>query len=164
MADDLDAFLRQAAQRRAARKKTASPRPAQRKPQPSRSPQLPSQRAAGRTGSARPVEAQVVEAAVVSEPVSRLVSHVDTSEFEDRAEQLGEEVELADEHVEERLHDTFDHQIGSLEVGGGLGAPEALDAVEASLGQQISAMLTDPESLRKAIVLADILAPPEQRW
>ncbi len=159
MADDLDAFLRQAAARRAERKKPSPAQPAPSKRQPA----LPQQPVQRRT-AVDPAEVQVVEAVVVPVPPDRLESNVDTSRFGRRADQLGEEVELADEHVAERLHDTFDHRLGSLKVDGGLNAPAEQGAVELSLRQEIAAILADPQAVRKAIILSDILSSPEHRW
>ncbi len=155
MADDLEAFLRQAAQRRAGRKKTA---PAQPQPQPAKRPQPPRRQPA--------MEAEVVEAVVVPDPHNRLEMNVDTSDFERRAEHLGEEVGLADENLEARLHEKFDHKLGTLGEDG-IDSPTdvASDSAERFLAiSEITELLADPNSLRNAIVISEIFAPPHHRW
>ncbi len=159
MADDLEAFLRQAAQRRAQRQKPAAPKPAA--PRPSRQPP--------RAASAAPRAPQVVEAVVIPEmPPRRLETHVDTSQFQERAGHLGEEVGLADEAMEMHLHDKFDHQVGTLSDGE-LGSLElgSLDLPTRDIpdvAAEISALLADPGSIRKAIILSEVLNPPDFRW
>ncbi len=163
MADDLEAFLRQAAQRRAQRQKPAAPKPIPTAPQspPRQAPVAP-------TPVRRLVE--VVDAVVVPAASSPLApTRVDTSQFERRAEQLGEEVGLADEAMEAHLHQRFDHQVGSFSEGGlssvDTSAPaEQLRESGSSFAQEIAAMLRDPLSVRRAIVLGDILNPPTHRW
>ena len=159
MADDLEAFLRQAAQRRAGRKK---PAPAQPAPQPPASAQSRRPQPARRPPPAQP---QVVEATVIPEPTSRLDMSVDTSDFERRAEHLGEEVGLADEHLETRLHDKFDHKLGALSEQGRESHEElGLSSADLASANDILALIADPVSLRNAIVLSEVLAPPRHRW
>ncbi len=163
MADDLEAFLRQAAQRRAQRKAPAATPPAPRTPtprttQPKKTRPGPAQRAG------RPTQREVVEATVLPETSSRLETHVDTSEFEQRAEHLGEEVGLADEHLESHLHDKFDHQMGSLEESGRIPAGETREAAPLTPTDEIRQLLANANSLRDAIVLSEILSPLRPRW
>jgi len=89
-------------------------------------------------------------------------TRVDTAEFEQRAEHLGEEVGLADEHMEAHIAHKFDHQVGSMETGGstqaGAGSAElTMDAAD------LVALLTNPQTLRHAVLLSEILNPPHFR-
>jgi hypothetical protein len=87
-------------------------------------------------------------------------TRVDTAEFEQRAEHLGEEVGLADEHMEAHITQKFDHQVGSMETGesaqAGAGSSEStIDAAD------LAALLRNPKTLRHAVLLSEILNPPQ---
>lgn len=159
MADDLEAFLRQAAQRRAQRRPSTPPTTLSQPATPSRT-----------APPARMEPEVVVEAVMVPESGARLATHVDTSAFARRAAHLGEEIAASDEQLEARLHQTFDEHFGHAgqesDLGslGGLDAPLQAATSPASLAGEIAALLANPNSLRNAIVLAEILAPPRERW
>jgi hypothetical protein len=161
MADDLEAFLRQAAQRRAQRQTTA-PRPAApARPSASASPppRVPlTPTPAPQASSSKVVTAQVVSTA---EP-SRLGTRVNTAEFEHRAEHLGEDVGLADEHMEAQIAQKFDHQVGSF----GLGDASQTDVSGGEITLDVAdlvAWLRNPQMLRHAVLLSEILDPPHFR-
>ena len=72
---------------------------------------------------------------------------------------MGEEVGLADDHMEAHLAQKFDHQIGSK------GMSEATDQAASSADltldlDSLAAMLANPTSVRHAFVLSEILARP----
>jgi hypothetical protein len=160
MADDLEAFLRQAAQRRAARKAAApqAPQPARAVP-PARSPEPLASRSLTRQ------DADIVEAVVVPVAHERLESHVDTTQFQRRAEHLGETVGLADEQLESHLQAKFEHRLGALDDAPGMpGEVQRPPSAAELLAREILQMLTSPHSVRKAIVLNEILSPPAHRW
>ena len=160
MADDLEAFLRQAAQRRAQRQTTA-PRPAAPARPPVSAPRHPHRAPRSRRrrlpNRSRPRScprkwSRLPEA-------SRVGTRVNTAEFEQRAEHLGEEVGLADEHMEAHIAQKFDHQVGSLELGdssqAGAGSPDLTFDVA-----DLVALLKNPKTLRQAVLLSEILNPP----
>ncbi len=173
MADDLEAFLRQAAQRRAQRQATTA-RPLSAAPPASRppaaatpprpaapAPPLPPRLAADSppVRPAQPAPRRLTPAA----ESSRVGTRVDTAEFAQRAEQLGEEVGLADEHMEAHIASRFDHQVGSMETGdAGLSsaAPGAVSLDAADL----MALLHNPRTVRHAVLLSEILNPLRDRW
>lgn len=157
MADDLEAFLRQAAQRRAQRAASA-PRPAAPgPPMPPRAPQTPPP---PKSAPAPPAPSTPVTADVASPPEpTRLGTRVNTAEFEQRAEHLGVEVGLADEHMEAHLAQKFDHQVGSQGLSASTGATSS--PVEFAFdAEALAAMLANPTALRHAILLSEILARP----
>jgi hypothetical protein len=166
MADDLEAFLRQAAQRRAQRQSTA-PRPAAPTAPPAARPPVsaPPPPSAPLTRTPAPPAAAPKVAPPRLTPVaqvSRVGTRVDTAGFEQRAEHLGEEVGLADEHMEAHITQKFDHRVGSMGTGesaqAGAGASElALDAAD------LAALLQNPQTLRQAVLLSEILNPPHFR-
>ncbi|MHB8970891.1 MAG: hypothetical protein ACYC3X_15350 [Pirellulaceae bacterium] len=167
MADDLEAFLRQAAQRRVQRN-AAPPRPVAAPPPPPppappRAPLTPPTSAAPPPPKVVPSKvapARVVPAKVVSAPEpTRLGTRMNTAGVGQHAAHLGEEIELADDHMEAHLTQKFDHQIGSK------GMAEAGDQL-ASSGEptldleSLAAMLKNPTSIRHAVVLNEILTRP----
>jgi hypothetical protein len=154
MADDLEAFLRQAAQRRVQRNAAASRLAAP--PAPPTPPRGP----LAAPSSSAPPPPKVVPAQVVPTPEpTRLGTRMSTAGFGQRAEHLGEEIGLADDHMEAHLAQKFDHQIGSkgmseaMDQAAGSGEP-ALDL------DSLAAMLANPTSVRHAFVLSEILARP----
>jgi hypothetical protein len=162
MADDLEAFLRQAAQRRAQRKKPA-PEPPGQAPRPAPQRQQPPRR---QPPAARPPEGDpdLVDAEMVFDVSADEELGIDTTDFAQRAEHLGEEVGLADDQLETHLHERFDHQMGQLR--GGLGSLGSLDdtKTETPPAENIAALLVRPQSLRKAVILSEVLNRPEHRW
>jgi hypothetical protein len=107
-----------------------------------------------------------------AEPPRTVVAHVekrlDTSEFQRRTAQLGGEVAEADDKLDARVHDVFEHQLsqfdwrtpGELEAAGEALPPSATTAAVAG----IFPLLTNPEGLRQAIILNEILQRPSDRW
>ena len=65
--------------------------------------------------------------------------------------------------MQSRLEQTFDHQVGSLV------APAARDQATttgppAAPSAEVFGMLRDPQSIREAIVVSEILRRPVERW
>lgn len=90
-------------------------------------------------------------------------TRVDTAEFAQRAEHLGEEVGLADEHMEAHIAAQFDHQVGSLETGDA----ELSSAVPGAVpfdATELMALLHNPRTVRHAVLLSEILNPLRDRW
>jgi hypothetical protein len=95
-----------------------------------------------------------------------VTTHVSTAALARQASALGEDVALADERMEEHLHERFDHGIGSL--------GDSSDAVhedpnkgklpkEAVTTGEIVDVFRDPSRVREAIVLNEILTRPKWR-
>jgi hypothetical protein len=146
MADDLEAFLRQAARRRAAKKR--------------RKIEILEQPVA---------EAEIVDSKPpVAPPTRPSPTHPakPPSQFEARAAELGSKVGQADDVMEARLHDTFDHQIGGLrELTPEPAAARGSSGVDASMEiAKLVRILQDPDSIRQAIILREIIDRPEHRW
>jgi hypothetical protein len=151
MSNEIEEFLRRAAQRRAAR-------------QPPPDIEILD----------TPVDVEIVEAEpVVAEDVATHVAkHLNTREFSERTSHLGEHVGMADDDMDAHLHQKFDHKLGRL--GGALksqvsdsdaSAYEQPQAAPASSGAtEIAKLLRTPQNVRNAIVLSEILTRPEHRW
>jgi hypothetical protein len=102
--------------------------------------------------------------------------HLDTSSIAEKTESLGSRVRVADEEVEQHLHQTFDHQLGELDTG--LERTVIREGTDDASWQDLSVksqqeaqarawqaldiirMLRDPSAVREAIVLGEVLQPP----
>ena len=80
------------------------------------------------------------------------------------AERLGAEVALADDRLDARLHERFDHQVGRLsgEQPDAVAAGDA--ALPASAAARVRAILASPRGVREALVLNEVLRRPADRW
>jgi hypothetical protein len=86
-------------------------------------------------------------------------SHIDTSRLARHAEKLGEQVGLADDVMDARLHKTFDHDVGTLSQGSAVvQLPPPAGARRAS---PFLELMADRKSVRQAIILSEILRRPE---
>lgn len=178
MAKDIEEFLKMAAQRRQQQKQNAGgqqavppqqPKPVQQppaqkppvqRPTAQRRPPALQQPAAQRQ---RPQPAQPVRQLSQQSVSDHVRQHIDTSDVVARAELLGEEVGLADEKLDERLHDVFDHSVSRMEnQKQSSGETVASSNRNTSrVAAQLHAMLRSPASVRHAIVLAEILKRPD---
>ena len=98
-----------------------------------------------------------------NEGVAEHVSHhLDTSQ-DDRASHLAEDINQADERLEEHIHDAFDHTVGALghdEEGDSQGTGQ----VKKSARQSLLQMLRSKSALRNAILISEVFERPEHRW
>ncbi len=121
----------------------------------------------------------IIEAEVLPEEgvQTRIQSSINTSDFAQRAERLGDRVEQSDDLMEAHLHGVFDRKLGSLSEKPAQAAtadvtpapqeaahdPDARRPV-APAAAGLIALLRSPQGMRDAIVLREILDRPEQRW
>lgn len=178
MPDDLDEFLKRAAEKRKRRKPeivllddqpgpagrpsvTAPPPPIQR-PSPPARPQSPSK--GPPASSTTPVAQPARQPLSHEEPLElhksveeHVQHHLDTRDFQERATKLGAEVDLADDKLEAHLHQVFDHDVGTLSHGRRRAA-EGETTPSASFFQ---AMFQSMDELRRAIILREILERPK---
>jgi hypothetical protein len=169
MRDEVEEFLRRAAQRRA---QAEAKRRSQQQPAPQAPP--PQQRPAP---IARPPLRQRMP--TVDEPLVEIIDaeEADTSsrfnqsvsqhmrgslDIARHASSLGAEVDQADDRLEARLHKTFDHQVGQLKDTTTAAAPRVVVAALPPLN--IRKMLESPESIRNSFILGEVFARPEHRW
>lgn len=166
VADEIDEFLRRAAQRRGA----SAPRPA------SASPSGPSPTPTIAAPSAKPIQAEPV---VTAKPVGGQVGehvqkYLDEQEFTRRAGRLGEEVAQTDREVDQHLHQIFDHSLSQLafvpgEAANATTGSEPAETAETSpealvLADNLLTIFGDPGSIRQAMVLNEVIHRPEERW
>lgn len=73
-----------------------------------------------------------------------------------------------DERVETHVHQVFDHEVGSLSAKAGdatLAAAGGKPAERpAPLAGLIAAMFRDPNNVRSAVILSEVLRRPDDRW
>lgn len=91
----------------------------------------------------------------VGEHVTR---HLSTSDIAVHAEALGDELELTDERLEERLKAKFEHELGSL---GQREEQRVKQTAKQDMAAEISAMLRSPAGMRQLIIANEILRRPE---
>jgi hypothetical protein len=162
VANEIDEFLRRVAQRG---KRTGV--------EPAARPTLQELPTTVKPKSEKPVVAETAADTPVGGQVTEHVKkYLDEQEFERRSEQLGAEVVEADREADQHLHQTFDHTVSKLaNVPGEAAAPpttELLDSGEfvpdVIAPTDLFLALANPDSIRQAIVLNEILHRPEERW
>lgn len=169
-ADEVEAFLRRAAERRAGQ--------AARDVEVLNPQQLAQQRrgtAGNRPASAPAVQTPVpIEAVETESPRESVADHVrhhmEAAPFRDFASRRSQ-IESSEKIAEAHVHQVFDHQLGSLGAGlgegGSTGRPIELgDAVAGTptAAAGFAAMLGSAQSLRNAIILQEVLRRPEEIW
>ena len=166
----VEASLRRAAARRA--QAEAKRRAEQQQAQQQAARPLPQRPAPIARAPLQPVE-DVVEIidAEEADTTSRFSSTVSqhmrgTTEIARHAASLGAEVDQADDKLEARLQRTFDHKLGQLKDTTTAATPQQIKqaADTAVTPLQIKGLLANPQSIRNAIVLSEILNRPEDRW
>ena len=125
-----------------------------------------------------PVVAEVVDEDVPSgEKVAEHVEkHLDSEKIARRTAQLGTDVAMADEHIDEHLQQAFGHDLGRLGRKRGKAGPPSSQpariaqasaapvATPTAEGLAMKAFIADIHLLRQAIVMNEILRRPEERW
>jgi hypothetical protein len=157
---EIEQFLKRAAGQRGER--------ARREPAPPpKTVQRPPAKAAGR----KPLGPATTERRDFDSVTSSVEKHMADRGFTQRAEHLADAIVRADQQMEEHLQKAFSRRVGTLgdparqsltPVTDAEPSPEAprTSATAATL----SAMLANPQSLKNAIILNEILTRPEHRW
>jgi len=161
--DEIDDFLRRAAQKKQSTSSAAGP--IRRISQPT----------APLAQREEPVQAEAVRDRPVGGAVSAHVSkYLDEKEFAERASKLGGEVAAADTKIEQHLKEVFGHGISKLAAQPGetatpstpmsLGVFQDEVPVMAAAGTGLAVLLNNIDNLRQAIVVNEILQRPIDRW
>ena len=165
IADEIEEFMRRAAGQQ---RNPNAPRAAQAK-------QLQQERQQPVT--AEPVQAEVVADRHVGGQVGEHVNtYLDEQKFTQRGEELGKEVSQGvDKEIGQHLQQVFSHPVSKLAaVSGEAAAPpvayEPPDLVGAAadipdtFATGLLELVSNPDSLRQAIILSEVLHRPEERW
>lgn len=84
-------------------------------------------------------------------------------DFNKEVADLGSRVKQADEQFDRQLQKKFDHELGSL-ASRPSAAPVEPTPQPPSPATQIAAMLANPDGVRQAVILNEILHRPTDRW
>jgi hypothetical protein len=97
--------------------------------------------------------------------------HLADRGFENRAEHLADDIVKADQQMEQHLQKAFNRRVGTLSDNQTEAAGPVTDVTTApelpassSAAASLSALLSNPQSIKQAIILNEILARPEHRW
>lgn len=100
----------------------------------------------------------------VADHVEQHVGRLKESQLAEQAARLGYDLSQTDERLEARLEAKFKHRLGKLDRGEDA-TPAAPAVDEGVLGaEKIAAMLVNPEGIRNAVVLNEILSRPVDKW
>ena len=182
MPRDIEEFLKMAAKRRQQQKqggKPAAGRPetpagggAQQKRKPPK-PGQPTQQKQRRSSIRPATDDEIViigGSEATPDPYHQSVSdhvssHIDTKSLGEHASQLGEEVALADDKLVDRLHGTFDHKVGHLKIDTTQSVHSTTTTITARqvspIADDLLQMLSNPVSIRQAILITEVLKRPD---
>ena len=140
------------------------PRPVQARPKPSRParPRAPVPRRAQ-----QPLAAEIVEPdrPPVGQGLSEQIARdINTSDIARHVGALGQETRLTTAKIDKQIHEKLDHQLGDLRHQPQATAAEPEEALPITSAAGLSALLSDAESLKQAIILNEILQRPDHRW
>ena len=165
MARDIEEFLKKAAERRAAQQQGRPQAPAN-SPLQNYQPPRPAPRPPGPVTAPVFIDDDEIE---IVEPVGQSISQhvsksIDTKDVTSHADTLGDEVALADDKMNARMHKTFDHSVSriadqkSSRPAKKSGKQKSRQTTSA---QNVFEMLRSPISIRDAIMIAEVLKRPD---
>lgn len=172
--NEIEEFLRRAAAMRAQQAQQAKQAQQQERRQAESVSRVPP--AVRMARPAEPVmDAEVVEVEeVTGDDVARDVArNLDTRAFTARASSLAERIRNADDVMEAHMHQVFEHKLGQLGSVTSAVADSTLDdeelaakaaAREALTPLDIHTLFSSPQHIRQAILLSEVLNPPQHRW
>lgn len=111
---------------------------------------------------AEPLHEDVMEHVAESMDTTDVTSHA--AQLSRHASQLGAQVGQADEKLEDRLHEKFDHDLGKIHDESVTRAGQGEQEGVALTASDIVGMLSNPKSISQAVVLNEILQRPIDRW
>ncbi len=103
----------------------------------------------------------------VAESVAK---HIASRSFTQRTEHLADDITRADQQMEQHLQQAFNRRVGTLGDAVAATAAPVTDVQTAAQEDQptaaggLASMLSKPESVKQAFILAEILKPPQQNW
>jgi len=168
MFDEIEKFLRQAAE--AAAQQQNKP-PAEQRRRSSQQPKRDRPQANRPQPQRLAPDIEIIEADVIDDNISpnkRLARDFRSSAaIAEHTRHLGEDVGQSDESMEAHLHNVFDHKLGSLRTQAGNSTDEAATVSYAAMNEMTSAialLISSRSTMRGAMILGDILRRPEERW
>jgi hypothetical protein len=158
MAKDIEEFLRMAASRR--RETQGSPPPAAQRPPTQKNQQRPRKQAPRPSPIVGAAEVEVVPGPRES-VAQHVAAHIDTSRLVESTKRLGAEVGKADDLLESRLHQTFDHQVGTITRRPNEAVSASPQDPSPNRAHPMLSALASPQGMRQAIIASEILKRPE---
>ncbi len=161
VSDEVAEFLRRTAERTGG-KKPAQPEVAQPQRRPLSERRLKSLPASASTADTETVEVVAVDEPAPADSIAAHVQQFDTRILGERSgqpTQAEQESRLLQSHVQQ----TFDHQLGRL-AQRTPDAPTAGESPAPISAESIAELLANPENVRGAVVLNEILQRPTDRW
>ncbi len=147
---------------RAAQQQPLEPRPLESRPievlqrEAARRPSQPVEPPARMRPKPHPLQPVDLRRESVVEHVAR---HVNTLDIKEHTSHLGEEVALADDHLEAHLEEAFSGQLGSLQH-----REREVAEQGPTIAEEIRNLISQPSGMRQMIVANEILRRPEDRW
>ena len=159
MAKDIEEFLKMAAARRRESQASAPATPARPAAQKIPPTQKKQPTRPGLVVSDSDVEIVPAQRESVAKHVE---SRINSSRLKKHAEKLGEKVGRADDVIEARLHQTFDHKVGRLaQPASAPPGPSDKSKMQTRMASSLLAMLASPQSVQQAFIMSEILKRPE---
>lgn len=124
---------------------------------------LPSQTAAGREKSRSRRSSLKSPRKSVAEHVAEQVT-ASTQSIAEKAAQLGQRIAAEDQQFDVMLKAKFDHTIGTLAESRATTSADNTPVPEQSPAAQIAAMMANPNGIRQAVLINEILHRPSDRW
>ncbi|MEM6329895.1 MAG: hypothetical protein AAF790_06570, partial [Planctomycetota bacterium] len=147
---------RRIAERRAAQQRTLE----QQRALEAEKTRRPSADAGSRAGSRAEARGESVE-----DHVREHIGRLRESQLAENASHLGEQLAQTDERMAARLHEKFDTKLGRLgERASDPSQPAAGATGDGDIAGSIAEMLANPEGVRNAVLLNEILQRPTDRW
>lgn len=165
--EDVQEFLRRAAEQRQRPQQQKEQRKQQRQPQQQKKAAQQQQQQSARKPKSisKPLQVEVVDEPKRERSVSAHVqSRLDNQQFRDSSAHLSN-VADAPSQIDSHLHQVFDHQVGRLTRGTESDDDPATEGRTLALppAAAIGAMLANPESARQAFILGEIFRPLDLR-
>ncbi len=168
MARDIEEFLKMAAQRRQQQRQQQQRAAGERTPRPTTPPLQ--RHTSELVTPATDDEIQILDDDSTPDMRKQTVgghvqTHIDTSDIAQHAQQLGQRVGMADDKLEARLQQKFDHDVGRLQIDRKRSAQSETTTVTAKATSRAAValmqMLRSPASIRQAIVISEVLKRPD---
>jgi hypothetical protein len=184
MARDIEEFLRRAAERRQQQKSQqgrSAPQQKQPPAQPPRRPLVPIEeieveiveptivsrpaRRSGQQPTESPIARQKLQSEMRKESVAQHVDrHLNTNRISEKSKKLGQRVASVHDVVDERVHQHLDHDISSIDDRPTVTddrRPGVVGSDRSKIAANLLQFLSQPESIRQAIIVAEILKRPD---
>ena len=118
----------------------------------------------------QPLEAETVERRDFSSVGASVEKHLANRGFTQRAEHLADDIVRADQEMEQHLQKAFNRRLGTLgDTAEASSSPVTDVEPETSTPRSpaadtLGSLLSNPQNIKQAVILNEILQRPEHRW